>query len=108
MNRVLALSTTIGGDTPFSPATNFPDFGKLVSVIITNATVLAGILAFIFIIIGGFAIIVGAGGGDAKQLEKGKKTLTMAVVGLLVVVFALWIVGALKIILGVDPLNPFK
>jgi hypothetical protein len=108
MHRLLALSTTIGGsggsDTPFSPANNFGDFGKLITVIVNNAIAAAGVIAFIFIIIGGFGIISAA--GDTKKLEQGKNTFTMAIAGLLIVVFALWFIQALKIFLGFDPLKP--
>ena len=109
MQRVFAATETFGpgGQIHTSFAENFPTIGSFITVIVKNATVLAGLLAFILIIAGGFAIIVGAGGGDSKQMEKGKKTLTMAIVGLIVVVFALWIIRILHIILGVDPLNPF-
>jgi hypothetical protein len=108
MHRLLAISTTIGGsnpdDTPFSPATNFPTFGSLVSVVVSNAIMAAGVIAFIFIILGGFGIIKGAG-GDPKKLQDAKKKLTMAVVGLLIVVFSLWIVRAMEILLGIKLLS---
>ncbi len=94
--------------TPFSPANSFKDIGSLVSVITSNAFVLAGLLAFIFIVVGGFAIIMGAGSGDPKRMESGKKTLTMAVVGLLVIIFSYWIVNLIGLVLGVNPLNFYK
>lgn len=108
MERVFALSTTIGGDTPFSPAKTFPTIGSLVTVVTSNAFILAGLIAFIFIIMGGFAIIMGAGSGDPKQMEQGRKTLTMAVAGLLIIVFSFWIVQLLGLLLGVDPLSFYK
>jgi hypothetical protein len=104
MNIVHAASVNIADI--FSPATSFPTIGSFVRVIIVNATMLAGLLAFIFIIVGGFAIITGSGDSDPKKIEQGKKTLTMALVGLLVVVFALWFLQAFKLFLGFDPLNP--
>ncbi len=104
MNIVHAESVTIADI--FSPATSFPNIGSLVRVIITNATLLAGVLAFIFIIVGGFAIITGSGDSDPKKIEQGKKTLTMAVIGLIIVVFAIWFLQAFKLFLGFDPLNP--
>lgn len=103
MQKIFADSANIG--ELVSPAKNFPDFGKLVTVIVNNAFVLAGLLALVFIIIGGFAIISNAG-GDPKQIENGKQTLTMAIVGLLVVIFATWIIQLLRIVLGFDPLRP--
>lgn len=104
MNIVHAESVNIAD--VFSPATSFPNIGSLIRVVITNATMLAGILAFIFIIVGGFAIITGSGDSDPKKIEQGKKTLTMAVIGLIIVVFAIWFLQAFKLFLGFDPLNP--
>lgn len=104
MNTVHAESVNIA--EIFSPATSFPTIGSLVRVIITNATVLAGVLAFVFIIVGGFAIIAGSGDSDPKKIEQGKKTLTMALVGLLIVVFAMWFLQAFELFLGFNPLNP--
>lgn len=87
----------------FSPAKSFPTIGSLVSTITANAFYLAGIVAFIFIIVGGFAIITGS--GDPKKMESGQKTLTMAITGLLIIVFSYWIVKLIGLILGVDPLK---
>jgi hypothetical protein len=106
MERVYALSANIDGSI-FSPADNFKNIGSLVTTIVMNATVLAGILALIIIIVGGFGIIMGAGAGDPKKMQSGTKMLTSAIVGLLIVVFALWFVQGLSILIGVNPLNPF-
>ena len=70
----------------FQPAQHFSTLGDLVSVVIPNAFVLAGIIAFILLIFGGFGIIVGAGSGDTKKLEEGKKAITGAVIGLIIVI----------------------
>jgi hypothetical protein len=104
MNTVHAASVNIADI--FSPAKSFPTIGSFITVFVTNATMLAGLLAFVFIILGGFAILTGSGDSDPKKIEQGKKTLTMALVGLLVVVFAIWILQAFKLFLGFDPLNP--
>lgn len=68
----------------FAPAKTFSDFGSIVSVIVKNAVVLAGIISLFLLILGGFGVIVGAGSGDTKKLEQSKKAVTGAVVGLLV------------------------
>lgn len=89
----------------FPMAQKIPTFGVLVSVILKNALMLAGVIAFIFLVFGGFSVIMGAGGGDTKQLEKGQKAITGAVIGLLVVVFAYWIVQIIEKITGLQLLN---
>lgn len=109
LSRVFAAPVQIGGsgpnDIPFSPAKSFPTIGALVSTITSNAFVIAGVLAFIFIIIGGFAIISAGGSGDPKRMEQGKKTLTYAIAGLILVVFSYWIIQLLGLILGFNPLK---
>lgn len=104
MNSVFAATAEIPNF--FSPARNIPTVGTFVTTIINNAIAIAGVLAFIFIIIGGFGILSGAGNSDPKKIEQGKQTLTYAVIGLLIVVFSLWFIEAIKLFTNVDPLNP--
>ncbi|MCX8009240.1 MAG: hypothetical protein N3A54_06120, partial [Patescibacteria group bacterium] len=76
MKKVFADSLEI--QSVFSPARTFPNIASLIAVITSNAFFIAGIIAFIFIIVGGFGIIRGAGSGDPKKMEQAKYTLTYA------------------------------
>jgi hypothetical protein len=89
----------------FAPANTFNDFGSIVSVIVKNAFVLAGIISFVLLIFGGFSVIVSAGSGDTKKLEQGKQAITGAVIGLLVVVLSVLIVQVIATITGLDVLK---
>ncbi len=84
----------------------FANFGDLVTVIMKNAFVLAGVICFVLLIFGGFGVIVGAGGGDAKRLEQSRQTITWAVIGLLLVVGSFWIVQIIGKLTGVNLLSP--
>lgn len=84
----------------FTPAQNFKTFGSLVTVIVKNSFVLAGVISFILIVFGGFSVIMGAGGGDSKRMEQGKQTLTYAVIGLLLVIGSYSIVQILNYFTG--------
>lgn len=84
----------------------FETFGDVVSAVVKNAFVLAGVLCFVLLIFGGFGVIVGAGGGDAKKMEQAKGTVTAAVIGLLLVIGSVFIVRLISIITGVDILSP--
>lgn len=98
------MAVPLGGPTGiFQPAQNFADFGSLVSVIVKNAFVFAGIITFLLLIFGGFGVIVNA--GDAKKLEGSQKTITGAVVGLLVIVTSYFILQLLATITGSDVLK---
>jgi len=90
----------------FTPARSFPTFGDLVSVIVKNAFMFAGVITFVLLIFGGFGFIVGAGSGDTKKMEQAQKTITGAVVGLLLVVASYWIIQILEKITGVSLLTP--
>jgi hypothetical protein len=90
----------------FPVAQKFPTFGVLVTVILKNALMFAGVISFIFLVFGGFSVIMGAGGGDTKQLEKGRKAITGAVTGLVIVLFAYWFVQIIEKLTGLSLLNP--
>ncbi len=81
-------------------------FGQLVSSVVKNSFVLAGVISFILLVVGAFGIITGAGGGDTKKMESAKNTITAAVLGLVVVVGSVFIVKAISVITGVDILSP--
>lgn len=87
MQKVFAQTSVKIDGSIFSPAKNFQKLDSLVGVITSNAFVIAGLIALVFILVGGFAIIMGAGSGDPKQMEQGRKTLTMAIIGFLVIIF---------------------
>lgn len=88
----------------FAPASTFDTYGDLVSIVVKNAFVLAGIISFVLLIFGGFGVIVNAG-GDAKKLEQAKKTTTAAVTGLILVVTSVLIVQLLAVVTGAEVLK---
>ncbi len=90
----------------FTPAKQFDTFGELVNVIVKNAFMFAGVITFVLLIFGGFGFIVGAGSGDTKRMEQAQKTITGAIVGLLIVVASYWIIQILEKITGVPLLTP--
>lgn len=103
MERVFAAVDIQSVSPTFSA---FNSFGDLTSAVVRNAFVLAGVISLFLLIFGGFGIIRGAGSGDAKGLEQSKKTITTAVIGLLIVVTSYWLVLIIKKITGVSQL-PF-
>jgi hypothetical protein len=100
MDHVLA-DVNLGDPSVFAPAKNFTTIGSLISVIVPNAFVLAGIITLLLLIFGGFGIISGAGSGDTKKMEQGKQAITGAVIGLIVVVGSFWIVQIIEKLTGV-------
>ncbi len=86
-----------------APNPNLTTFGTLVSVIVKNAFMLAGLLSFILLIFGGFTVIVSA--GDAKKTQQGKAAITGAVTGLILVLGSFWIIQIIEVITGKPILN---
>jgi hypothetical protein len=98
MEKVFA-QTPVDIGTAFAPAKSFNTIGSLVSVIVKNAFMLAGVIAFVLLVIGGFGMIAGAG-GDSKSLEKGKQAVTGAVIGLIVIIGSFWIIQIIEVLTG--------
>lgn len=67
---------------------------------------LVGVGLFIMIIIGGFTMIMS--GGNPKQLEQAKGTLTYAILGVVLIVLAYLIIQLISTITGVPNLNRFE
>lgn len=89
-----------------SSAEIFKSPGALISVLLKNVYVLAGILLFVLLIFGGISIIMGAGSGDTKKTGQGQKAVTSALVGFLIIFASYWIIQIIGKITGVNILNP--
>lgn len=57
-------------------------FGELVAIFVQGVLGFSGVVATLFIIYGGALIAFGS--GNEQQYDKGKKTITYAIIGLLV------------------------
>ncbi|MGI6278375.1 MAG: hypothetical protein ACOYJ8_00975 [Patescibacteria group bacterium] len=107
MNKnILALDLgkafKINPDEGVGEVSQFKSLGGLVSVILPNVYVLAGLILLFFLIFGGLAVILGAGKGDKENVEKGKKVLTGTLIGFLVIFASYWIIQILEILTGIE------
>ncbi|HBB76424.1 MAG: hypothetical protein A2186_01830 [Candidatus Levybacteria bacterium RIFOXYA1_FULL_41_10] len=78
---------------------------SLLQNLIQFALVFAGIIALFLIIFSGIKFITS--GGDPKQLESAKKTLTFAIGGLFLILLSFLIVSTIAQITGVDSIKKF-
>jgi len=83
----------------------FPNLGAFLSTLIPNFYVFAGILLFLLLIFGGFTYIVNAGQQNPEGVQKGKKAITAALIGFLLVFTSWWIVQIIEIITGINILG---
>ncbi|OGM09776.1 hypothetical protein A2W13_01180 [Candidatus Woesebacteria bacterium RBG_16_36_11] len=68
--------------------------------IVAVALSIAGIVLFILLIMGGFKFITA--GGEPAKVEGARKTLTSAIIGLVVIVLSFLILRIIQTITGVD------
>jgi len=75
----------------------------LINNILPNIYIAGGIIIFFMILIGGFTIIANA--GNADKIADGTKTITSAIIGLLVLFASYWIIQIIQVTTGVSILN---
>jgi hypothetical protein len=112
MSRLLAQTFHIGGDGSPSfgitgPSQNaggvismYDTIGTIVGKSLTYVFAFAGFGLLLMIIASGFTLMLSV--GDPKKMEKGKATLTNAIIGFIVIFAAFWIVQILGIVFGWD------
>lgn len=80
----------ITGNNSCNDTSGSPSLGKIVKVIVNVLSLIVGVAAVIMIMIGGFKYVTS--GGDTNATASAKNTLIYAVVGLIVVALAQFIV----------------
>lgn len=73
--------------------------------IVRAALLFAGVVALFFIIISGIRLITS--GGDPKAVEGARKTLTFAIIGLVIILLSFFIISVIGYITGVDCISTF-
>lgn len=73
--------------------------------IVTAAVVLAGVVAVVLIVLSGIKLITS--GGDPKQVEGARKTMTYAIIGLVLILLSFFIIKLIGFITGVECINQF-
>ncbi len=67
------------------------DFLKILGSLVDKALILAGILAFLYVLYGGFMYLTS--GGDATGANKGKTAITNAIIGIIIIALSYAIVN---------------
>lgn len=111
MNRLLAQGIQIapsGGFHGIGPLGNpqgngLPALSNFISVVIGIMTIIAFIW-FTFILVTGAISIIGSG-GDKQALENARKKITNGIIGLILVIAAVFIIDLIGNIFGISFLN---
>ncbi|MDZ7586261.1 MAG: hypothetical protein U0946_00780 [Patescibacteria group bacterium] len=73
---------------------------SLISVILRNIYVLAAIILFVMIFLGGLGMIISA--GDAEKQKQSSKTLGSAVTGFAILFLSYWILKLIQFLTGIQ------
>ncbi|MGI5841397.1 MAG: hypothetical protein ACOX6N_04220 [Patescibacteria group bacterium] len=107
MNQLLAKvnigEMPLGGGNTLE--STFPTLATLVNSLLQNVFIIVGTIFLGLLIFGGLQLIIGAGSNDAKKTDTGKQAITNAVIGLLVVFAAFFIIQIIEAVTGVSILN---
>lgn len=103
MNKFVAVDIGSKFNSPFGKTGG--GLGSLVSIILSNALIIAGVILLILLILGGFSIIMGAGQSDPQRVEQGKKAATAAIIGFIIIFAAYWIIQIVELVTGIQILN---
>lgn len=87
-------------DNAINKAATIKDFEVVFGNLVTVIMALAGIALFILLISGGFRYLTA--GGDPKAVEAAQKTLTYAIVGIVIVACAFLILRLIENFTGVQ------
>lgn len=90
----MLFETLLAADMTIAQPTNvrITDLGQLISAVVGTLLVIAALLAFVFLIMGGIQWITS--GGDKAGMEAARNKITHAIVGL-VIVGAAWAIMVL-------------
>lgn len=96
----------IKGNTGIGFVDQFSSPGALISIILKNVYMIAGVLLLFLLIFGGISVILGAGQKDPKKTGQGAKAVTAALTGFLIIFASYWIIQIVQYITGLEILNP--
>lgn len=81
------------------PSRAYPDFGALVTNLLKNAYVIAGIIFLVLVVTQGISYL-SAAGSDSKRLQQVQLRLLWSIIGLVVIIASYWIIQALEVLTG--------
>ena len=104
LRSVSAQAPSAGDFTSWMQVT-IPNFaggtvGQIISALLPYIFGLAGFLILLYIVLGGYQVLVSQ--GDPKQMAAGREKITYAIVGFIVIFTAYWLVQLIARILNIQ------
>lgn len=91
---------------PVKGSESFRTLGGLVNVLLPNILTLAGVITLIGVIVAGFNLMRHAGSGEGEKAAKDRGAFTAALIGLILIFGAYFLLQMTGVIVGYDFLNP--
>ena len=99
IGREFWLRTGIGiGSGPQS-------LGEIISAVLPNVLVIAGIILLFLLILGGLGFIVNAGKENPEGIAKAQRTIMMALIGFIIIFASYWVIQIVETITGLSILG---
>jgi len=108
MKPILAFNLSdiqLGQNTSQTLGGTYSSSSVLISIILKNSLIVAGIILLGLLIFGGITVIMSAGSGDSKKAGQGKAAVTSALIGFAIVLLAYTIIQIIQVITGLNILN---
>lgn len=102
----LGTKLNLGIDTQTNTNTyinTYPTIFSLFSVILKNVYVLAAVILFIMVFVGGLGMIINA--GNTEKQKQSSQTLSSAVLGFAIMFLSYWLIKIIELITGVKILS---
>lgn len=77
--------------------------GTVISAFLPYIFVFPGLILFLFLIIGGFQLLLSA--GNPESVKSGQGKITGALIGFIIIFVAYWLTEILQIVFGIDILR---
>ena len=103
VHKVLAQDIPYGDYNRALGTTAGDSLGSIVNSFLPSLLTIAGLILFAMLVAGGFTMLAGA--ADKESQEKGKKQITSALFGFLVIFLAYWIAQILQVIFKINILS---
>ena len=87
-------------DTGIANTKGYGSLGEFISTMLPNVFVLASIILFILLIVGGFVMITSA--GNPEKQKSGSKALTAAITGFIIIFASFWVIKLIEFLTGIS------
>lgn len=84
----------------------FTSIADLITVLLPNVLLIAGVCLFIIILVMGFRMMQSGGDGDTEGMAKGRQALTYAIGGFVLIFTAYFVIQLVEFLTGVKIFNP--